>query len=54
MRFGLCAANIGSYADPRNVVRLAETAEAAGWEALLLCSCTRAPPLTALVPALVA
>jgi alkanesulfonate monooxygenase SsuD/methylene tetrahydromethanopterin reductase-like flavin-dependent oxidoreductase (luciferase family) len=36
MRFGLCAANIGSYADPRNVVRLAETAEAAGWEALLL------------------
>src|SRR5438094_732250 len=36
MRFGLCAANIGSYADPRNVVRLAETAEATGWEALLL------------------
>ena len=36
MRFGLCAANISSYADPRNVVRLAETAEATGWEALLL------------------
>jgi alkanesulfonate monooxygenase SsuD/methylene tetrahydromethanopterin reductase-like flavin-dependent oxidoreductase (luciferase family) len=36
MRFGLCAANIGSYADPRNVVRLAEAAEAAGWEALFI------------------
>ena len=36
MRFGLVAANIGSYSRPANVVRLAETAEAAGWEALLL------------------
>jgi alkanesulfonate monooxygenase SsuD/methylene tetrahydromethanopterin reductase-like flavin-dependent oxidoreductase (luciferase family) len=36
MRYGLCAANIGSYADPRNVVRLAEVAEAAGWEALFI------------------
>ena len=36
MRFGLCAANIGAYADPRNVVRLAEVAETAGWEALFL------------------
>ena len=36
MRYGLLVANIGSYSDPRNVVRIAETAEAAGWEALLL------------------
>ncbi len=36
MRYGLCAANTGTYADPRNVVALAERAEAAGWEALLL------------------
>lgn len=36
MRFGLVAANIGSYAKPDNVLELAETAEAAGWEALLL------------------
>ena len=36
MRFGLSAANFGSYADPRRVVELARTAEAAGWEALLL------------------
>ena len=36
MRFGLSAANFGIYADPRRVVELALTAEAAGWEALLL------------------
>ena len=36
MRYGLCAANMGTYADPRRVVQLAEAAEAAGWEALLL------------------
>ena len=36
MRYGLCVANIGTYADPRNVVALAEEAEAAGWEALLV------------------
>ena len=36
MRYGLLAANIGTYADPHNVVRLAVTAEASGWEALLL------------------
>jgi len=35
MRFGLCVASIGTYADPRNVIGLAEDAEAAGWEALL-------------------
>jgi probable F420-dependent oxidoreductase len=36
MRFGLLAANVGTYSDPRNVVRLAERAEEAGWDALLL------------------
>jgi probable F420-dependent oxidoreductase len=36
MRYGLLAANLGSYSDPRNVVRLAQTAERAGWESLLL------------------
>jgi alkanesulfonate monooxygenase SsuD/methylene tetrahydromethanopterin reductase-like flavin-dependent oxidoreductase (luciferase family) len=36
MRFGLVAANIGEYARPENVLRLAETAEDAGWEALFL------------------
>jgi alkanesulfonate monooxygenase SsuD/methylene tetrahydromethanopterin reductase-like flavin-dependent oxidoreductase (luciferase family) len=35
MRFGLCVASIGTYADPNRVVELAEEAEAAGWEALL-------------------
>jgi len=36
MRYGLLAANLGSYSDPRNVVRLAQTAESAGWESLLV------------------
>ncbi len=36
MRYGIVASNIGSYKTPANVVRLAETAEGAGWEALLL------------------
>jgi probable F420-dependent oxidoreductase len=36
MRYGLLAANVGSYSHPRNVVRLAQTAESAGWEALLI------------------
>ena len=34
MRHGLCVASTGTYSDPRNVVTLAEEAEAAGWEAL--------------------
>ena len=34
MRHGLCVASTGTYSDPRNVVALAEEAEAAGWEAL--------------------
>lgn len=36
MRYGLLTANLGSYSDPRNVVRLAQTAERAGWESLLI------------------
>ena len=36
MRSGLLIANVGTYADPRNVVRLATTAESSGWEALLI------------------
>ncbi len=36
MRYGLVAANIGSLSDPANVIELAERAESAGWEALLL------------------
>ena len=36
MRFGLSAANFGSYAEPARVAQLAETAEAAGWDGLFL------------------
>ena len=36
MRYGLCVANIGSYADPRNAARLAVAAEASSWEAFFL------------------
>jgi alkanesulfonate monooxygenase SsuD/methylene tetrahydromethanopterin reductase-like flavin-dependent oxidoreductase (luciferase family) len=36
MRYGLVASNIGLFSKPANIVQLAETAEAAGWEALLL------------------
>jgi probable F420-dependent oxidoreductase len=36
VRHGLCLANIGTYADPRTVVALAEEAEQAGWEGLLV------------------
>src|SRR5690242_10135378 len=32
MRYGVCLANIGTYADPRVGVRVAEAAEAAGWD----------------------
>jgi alkanesulfonate monooxygenase SsuD/methylene tetrahydromethanopterin reductase-like flavin-dependent oxidoreductase (luciferase family) len=32
MRYGIVTANLGDYADPRVVVRLARAAEAAGWE----------------------
>jgi alkanesulfonate monooxygenase SsuD/methylene tetrahydromethanopterin reductase-like flavin-dependent oxidoreductase (luciferase family) len=36
MRYGLVVSNIGSYSNPANVLRLAERAERAGWEALFL------------------
>ena len=36
MHYGLLVANVGSYADPRNVVRVAQTAEASDWEGLFL------------------
>lgn len=36
LRFGLIVSNIGSFADPRAVVRIAERAEAAGWESLFI------------------
>jgi probable F420-dependent oxidoreductase len=32
VHFGICLANIGSYSDPRVSVRVAEAAEAAGWD----------------------
>jgi probable F420-dependent oxidoreductase len=36
MRYGIIVANLGTYADPWTVVKLAQTAEAAGWEALVI------------------
>jgi len=36
VRYGLCVANIGSYADPRVTVAFARAAEAAGWDALFV------------------
>jgi len=36
MRYGICAASIGDYAEPDRVVEAAQAAEAAGWEALLV------------------
>jgi probable F420-dependent oxidoreductase len=36
VRHGLLVANVGTYSDPRNVVRVAEAAEASGWEALFV------------------
>jgi probable F420-dependent oxidoreductase len=36
VRFGICLANIGSYADPRVGVRVAEAAEAAGWDGVFI------------------
>lgn len=32
MRYGICLANLGTYADPRLAVRLAQAAEASGWD----------------------
>lgn len=36
MRFGICLANIGTYADPRAAVRVAQAAEANGWEGIFV------------------
>jgi probable F420-dependent oxidoreductase len=36
VRYGICLANIGSYADPRMPVRVARAAEAAGWDAVFV------------------
>ncbi|HZR96980.1 MAG TPA: LLM class flavin-dependent oxidoreductase [Gaiellaceae bacterium] len=36
MRFGLQLCTLGAFADPRETVRVARAAEAAGWEALLV------------------
>ncbi|OLD98834.1 MAG: hypothetical protein AUG91_08275 [Actinobacteria bacterium 13_1_20CM_4_69_9] len=36
MRYGICLANIGSYADPRVGVRVAEAADAAGWDGVFI------------------
>lgn len=36
MRYGIEVVPFGDYSDPREVVRLAQAAEAAGWEALAL------------------
>jgi alkanesulfonate monooxygenase SsuD/methylene tetrahydromethanopterin reductase-like flavin-dependent oxidoreductase (luciferase family) len=36
VKFGLHVANIGTYSDPREVVRLAQLAEASGWDALFV------------------
>lgn len=34
MRYGIEVVPVGYYSDPRAVVRVAEAAEAAGWDAL--------------------
>lgn len=36
MRYGVVVANLGTYADPRQAVRLARTAEDAGWESFFV------------------
>lgn len=36
MRFAVCLANFGTYADPHEALRVAETAEAAGWDGFFL------------------
>ena len=37
MRYGIEMTNLGDYADPTFVTRLAHAAEAAGWEGLFVC-----------------
>jgi probable F420-dependent oxidoreductase len=36
MRYGICLANIGTYSDPNVGVRLAEAAEASGWNGVFI------------------
>ena len=36
MRYGICLANIGTYADPRVGVRVAQAAEQSGWDAVFV------------------
>jgi probable F420-dependent oxidoreductase len=36
VRFGICLANIGTYSDPNVGVRVAQTAEAAGWDGVFI------------------
>jgi probable F420-dependent oxidoreductase len=36
VHYGICLANIGSYADPRESMRIARAAEDAGWEAVFV------------------
>src|SRR2546428_1570113 len=36
MRYGIYLANVGTYSDPREAVRVARAAEEAGWDGLFL------------------
>jgi len=36
VRYGICLANIGTYSDPRVGVRVAEAAEAGGWDGVFM------------------
>src|ERR671923_1536821 len=36
MHYGICLANIGTYADPRVGVRVAEAAETNGWDGVFI------------------
>lgn len=36
VRYGICVANTGTYADPRVTTRLAQAAEASGWQAVFV------------------
>ena len=36
MRYGICLANLGSYSDPHVPVRLAQAAEAGGWDGVFI------------------
>jgi alkanesulfonate monooxygenase SsuD/methylene tetrahydromethanopterin reductase-like flavin-dependent oxidoreductase (luciferase family) len=36
VRYGICLANLGTYSDPRVGVRLAEAAEASGWDGVFI------------------